>query len=233
MRHRQAGVAFGFVVLALGVVLLLDRLGIMDAGQIFPFFWPAVLLLGGLLTLSRSTASGGRVWGGILTAAGILLFLDRLGYARFSVHALWPLALIGIGLTMVWRTLEGAAGRSAAQPAGPPSGLINQFAAFGGGELKSDAKDFRGGEVLTIFGGYEVDLRKAAIANSPAVLHANAMFGGIEVKVPRTWRVIMDGLPLLGGYSDETEHPDAPAGAAVPELVVKGFAMFGGVAVKN
>jgi predicted membrane protein len=231
MRHRRSGVAFGSIVLALGVILLLDRQGIVDAAQIFPFFWPAVLFVGGVLALTRSTASGGRVWGGILTAAGILLFLDRLGYARFSFHALWPLVLIGVGLTLVWRTLEGSPG----VPSGPvpDANLINQFAAFGGGELKSDAQDFQGGEVLTIMGGYQVDLRKAAIARSPAVLHANAMFGGIEIRVPRSWRIILDGLPLLGGYTDETDHPEATSGVPVPELIVKGFASFGGVVVKN
>ena len=159
------------------------------------------------------------------------MFLDRLGYARFSFHALWPLVLIGVGITLVWRTLEGNAPVSS-DPV-PDANLVNQFAAFGGGELKSDAKDFRGGEVLTVFGGYQVDLRKAAIARSPAILHANAMFGGIEIRVPRSWRVVLDGLPLLGGYSDETEHPDAQGGAPVPELIVKGFASFGGVVVKN
>ncbi|HEY1206698.1 MAG: DUF5668 domain-containing protein [Bryobacteraceae bacterium] len=232
MRHRRAGAAFGSIVLAVGVILLLDRMGILDEAQIFPFFWPAVLLVGGLLALSRSTASGGRVWGGILTAAGILLVLDRLGYARFSFHALWPLVLIGIGITLVWRTLEGPPRESSGAPV-PDANLMNQFAAFGGGELKSDAKDFRGGEVLAVFGGYQVDLRKASIVGSPAVLHANAMFGGIEIRVPRSWRVILDGLPLLGGYTDETEHPDAPSGVPVPELIVKGFATFGGVVVKN
>lgn len=231
MRHRRAGVAFGSIVLVVGVILLLDRQGIVDAAQVFPFFWPVALLAGGLLTLTRSTASGGRVWGGILTAAGILLFLDRLGYARFSFHALWPLVLIGVGLTLVWRTLEGSPGESSGPI--PDANLINQFAAFGGGELKSDAQDFRGGEVLTIMGGYQVDLRKAAIVRSPAVLHANAMFGGIEIRVPRSWRVLLDGLPLLGGYTDETEHPEATSGTQVPELIVKGFASFGGVVVKN
>ncbi len=231
MRHRRAGVAFGSIVLAVGVIMLLDRQGIVEAGQIFPFFWPAAILVGGLMVLSRSTASGGRVWGGILTAAGILMFMDRLGYAHLSFGALWPLVLIGIGLTLVWRTLQTNVGGSPSP--GPDADLVNQFAAFGGGELKSDAQDFRGGEVLAIFGGYQVDLRKASIAKGPAVLHANAMFGGIEIRVPRTWRVLLDGLPLLGGYSDETEHPDAVAGAPVPELIVRGFAMFGGVQVKN
>jgi predicted membrane protein len=230
MRHQRPGLAFGIVILALGVVLLLDRQGILDASRILPFFWPVVLFVGGLLILTRSTSSSSRVWGGILTAAGVLLMLDRLGYAHFSFGALWPLALIVIGLMLVWRTVEG---RGASETPAPSGDVVNQFAAFGGGEIKSDAKDFRGGEVLAIFGGYQVDLRKASIEGGPAVLNANALFGGIEIRVPPSWRVSLDGLPILGGYTDETEHPDVQDGQPVKELVVKGFAMFGGVAVKN
>ena len=231
MRHRRPGLAVGSLVLVLGVILLLDLQGILDASQVYPFFWPFVLVAGGVLLLAQSRATSGRVWGGILTAAGILLCLDRLGYARVSIHALWwPLVLIAIGLTLVLRAIEGS---GPGRPPAEAANALNRVAVFGGGEVKSDAKDFRGGEVLAIFGGYQIDLRKAAIVTNPAVLHANAMFGGVEIRVPRSWRVSIDGLPLLGGYNDETEHPDAVSGAAAPELVVKGMAMFGGVVVKN
>ena len=229
MKHTQNGLVFGIGLLALGTILLLDRMGILDASQVFSFFWPVVLLTGGLLILARATASAGRVWGGILTTLGILLFLDELGYARLSLHALWPLAIIAIGLLLVWRSLEGGAGGAP----GPDAHLLNRITAFGGGELKSDAQDFRGGELLALFGGYQVDLRRAAIVTSPAVLRANAMFGGIDLRVPRNWRVTVDGLPLLGGYLDKSKHPEEAAGVTPPQLIVRGFAMFGGVVVKN
>jgi predicted membrane protein len=230
MRNRRPGLAFGLLILALGVILFLDRQGILNASDIFPFFWPVVLLVAGVLILTRSGAASGRAWGGILTAAGILLILDRLGYVYLSFQALWPLALIAVGLMLVWRTLEGTPASGTPERSGD---VLNRFAAFGGGEVKSDAVNFRGGDVLAIFGGYQVDLRKAAIETGPAVLNANALFGGIEIKVPASWRVRVDGLPILGGYSDETEHPDVKDGQAVEDLLVRGFAMFGGVAVKN
>jgi predicted membrane protein len=224
------GLVFGIVILALGVILLLDRQGIIQAGDIFPFFWPAVFLAAGLFKLVQSSCASGRVWGGILTAAGILLLLDRLGYVRVSFHALWPLILIGIGLMLVWRTLEGRSGRGLPFK---PVGVVNAFAAFGGGDLKSDTKDFQGGDVFAVFGGYNIDLRNASMQAAEAVLDANAVFGGVEIRVPLSWSVSIHGLPLLGGYTDETVHPKSEDGGEAKRLIVRGLSMFGGVVVKN
>jgi hypothetical protein len=38
---------------------------------------------------------------------------------------------------------------------------------------------------------------------------------------------------MLGGYTDDTHHPSPEEGFEIKRLVVRGFAMFGGVAVKN
>jgi predicted membrane protein len=224
------GLVFGVIILALGVILLLDRQGIIQAGDIFPFFWPAVLLAAGLFKLAQSSCASSRVWGGILTAAGILLLLDRLGYLHVSFHALWPLILIAVGLMLVWRTIEGRGGSG---PPPKPAGVVNAFAAFGGGELKSDSKDFQGGDVFAIFGGYNIDLRNASMQAGEAVLDANALFGGVEIRVPLSWSVSIHGLPLLGGYTDETTHPNSENVTEVKRLVVRGLSMFGGVVVKN
>jgi hypothetical protein len=66
---------------------------------------------------------------------------------------------------------------------------------------------------------------------SRAVVDATAIFGGIEIRVPDNWNVIVRGVGIFGGYGDESHHP--PASEAAPELVVQGVAIFGGVAIKN
>ncbi len=231
MCHRPVitpGLVIGLFAIVAGVILLLDSQGIVSAGQIFPFFWPALLLAAGIFRLAQPCEGPGRVWGGILTAAGILLLLDRLGYFHLRFRDLWPVILIAVGVMFLWRALvrprPGADYRSV--------NVINAWAAFGGGEIKSDAQDFQGGEVLAIFGGYAIDLRKAAIKAPEAVLFANAAFGGIEIRVPENWSVSLQGAPILGGYEDKTHKPEAGDGP-VQHLVVKGFAMFGGIEIKN
>ena len=88
-----------------------------------------------------------------------------------------------------------------------------------------------GAQVL--FGGIEVDLRDADMETPAVVLHANAVFGGIEIRVPDTWYVETRGQGVFGGYTDETMPPDVVHYPNPKRLVVKGAAVFGGVVVKN
>jgi len=219
----------GLIILALGVILFLDRQGLIDAHLIYPFFWPGALVAVGLFKLALSGSGSGRVWGGILAAAGIVLMLHRLGFARVSFDTLWPVGLILLGVLLLWRSIAGPPD----QPASKAAGSLNELAVLGGGEYKSDSTDFRGGEAFAVFGGCNIDLRKATMQASEAVIHANALFGGVEIRVPPSWSVFIHGVPLLGGYTDDTHHPSADEGVEIKRLVVRGFAMFGGVSVKN
>jgi len=218
----------GLFAVAAGVILLLDRQGLIDAPYVFGFFWPALLLTAGIFRLAQPCEGPGRVWGGFLAGAGILLFLNRLGYLSLRFHDLWPLILIGLGLVLLWRAL--LPGTRTVN--GHSVDVINAWAAFGGGQIKSNSQNFQGGEVMAIFGGYEIDLRQAAMQVPETVLYANAAFGGIELRVPETWFVMVAGAPILGGYEDKTHKPDSADGPA-HRLIIKGFAFCGGVGVKN
>jgi hypothetical protein len=54
--------------------------------------------------------------------------------------------------------------------------------------------------------------------------------GGIHLAVPETWRVTNDVATFMGGAEDKTTPPledDAPT------LVLTGFAVMGGIEVRN
>ena len=84
-----------------------------------------------------------------------------------------------------------------------------------------------------MFGGIEIDLRRAASTRPEILLEANAMFGGIEIRVPETWNVTVRGAGIFGGYEDKTLDSRAAPDAKQPHLVVNGFAIFGGVTIQN
>jgi hypothetical protein len=56
-----------------------------------------------------------------------------------------------------------------------------------------------------------------------------ALFGGIEIKCPPDWTVVMHGTPILGGFSEKT----ATAPDTGKRLIIKGYAIMGGVDVHN
>jgi predicted membrane protein len=89
--------------------------------------------------------------------------------------------------------------------------------------------EFTGANLPAIFGGAELDLRDAEMTQRPAHVSAIAMFGGVEVTVPEDWNVNIDVLPIFGGASDERGRTERTHDEV--DLVVTGFAAFGGVEV--
>ena len=104
---------------------------------------------------------------------------------------------------------------------------LGLVAIFDGVDLKSRATAFRGGSALAWFGGVDLDLRDAELAEG-ARLSVGALFGGLALRVPPHWRVETNVRAVGGGVDvaqAETEDPDAPV------LVVDGLAFMGGIAV--
>lgn len=86
--------------------------------------------------------------------------------------------------------------------------------------------------VLTVFGGAEIDFRDAIMPGKEVVLRATTVLGGVEVTVPPEMRVVDNGIAILGGRdiagnADESASPDAPV------LRIEGTCVLGGVEVKR
>jgi predicted membrane protein len=159
----------------------------------------------------------------------VLWTLSNLGYRQFSMERLWPYILIAAGIWLLfarWKDLGGANVATDAQ--------LDSTHIFGGGEYRVTTKNFRGGQINSVFGGFSVDLREADIEGSEAVIEVNSVFGGGEIRVPEAWGVVVSGTGIFGGYGDETSQRRAPGTEAnAKTLIVKGAAIFGGVVVKN
>ena len=237
----------GALILGAGVVLLLDQQGILSADRVFNYFWPAVLIAAGIVTLVGCRGRGGRgLWGFIMLGWGILLLLSNLGIGHFRFESVWPLAVIGIGIAMIYQAMSGrgSCADGTARPqwmdyvnpwsrSGSDDSDLNHVAIFGGFNKRSTTKTFRGGKLIALCGGFQIDLRKADMEADTAVIEAVAIMGGGEIKVPEHWQVSMDGIGIFGGYSDESSQQQPAPGVTPKKLIVKGVAVLGGVVVKN
>ena len=231
----KQGVVFALIMIAVGALLFLDNVGILHFRDIWRF-WPVALIAIGVAKLFDCRGMGGRVWAALWIFAGTAFLLDHLEVWHVSWNIIWPLGLIGVGVLMLvnaierHRVPEGLIARSSAGTSAENS--LREWATFSGIKRRMETSDFQGGEMIAVFGGIDIDLRRASIAPGikEVVVDANATFGGIELRVPETWLVVTRGVGIFGGYEDKT---DPPAGPDAPRLVVKGFAVFGGISVKN
>jgi hypothetical protein len=76
-----------------------------------------------------------------------------------------------------------------------------------------------------------VDLRQARLDPEGATLAVTAAFGGVDVIVPRGWRVESKGTPIFGGFDNNADAP--PEGTDAPTLTVDMSVLFGGAEIKH
>ena len=217
----------GLIVVALGVVFLLDSADVLDAGRVTDRWWPIVLVAAGILTLAERPPS--KVRGTVLTGAGVVLLL-------FSTKTLdedawsyvWPALIVLAGLTIMVRW----SGRASLADPAAPEDVVRSTAVFGSPKLASTSQHFHGAWLTAIFGGVTLDLRGARPAPEGASINATAAFGGVDVLVPRGWRISVRSTPIFGGLEDKTDHSAPPADDA-PLLYVDAVSLFGGVEIKH
>ncbi|HUJ21587.1 MAG TPA: DUF5668 domain-containing protein [Bryobacteraceae bacterium] len=236
-KNTHGVIIAGLLILA-GVLLFLDNIGVLHAGNLWDY-WPLALVAIGAAKFWESRYVGGKVWGGMMFATGVCFLLSNLGIWHISFNIIWPLGLIAVGILMLSNALERKRAPESGLTPSPgfvsPENALREWSVFGGIKRRLDTKDFQGGEMLAVFGGIEIDLRRAAIAtpNHEVTVEANATFGGIELRVPEDWLVVIRGLGIFGGYVDKTIPPKPQEGVITPKLIVTGYAVFGGVNVEN
>jgi cell wall-active antibiotic response 4TMS protein YvqF len=216
----------GLTVVTLGVLLLLDSAGTLDAGQAIDDFWPLLLVAAGLLTLAERPPSLVRGW--LLTGIGVLLLLFTADVVDQSAwDYVWPALIIGVGLLIVARW----AGRTIPSSESGED-VIRATAVFGGPKLVSTTQHLQGAWLTAIFGGVTLDLRDARPAPEGASVNATVAFGGVDLLVPKGWRISVRSTPIFGGLDDKTDHSEPPAPDA-PTLHVDALTVFGGVEIKH
>lgn len=82
-----------------------------------------------------------------------------------------------------------------------------------------------------LMGGADLDLREAVFAAPEVVITANVVMGGIDVIVDAHTKVIVDGIGIMGDFSQARDRVDPEIGPDSPVVRVKGVALMGAVTV--
>lgn len=219
----------GLTILTVGLVWTLDNLDIIESARLTPLL-PAAIIAIGFVRLLDPAASKVSSVVIILVGSGLLLETldDYWDYWDFDLGDFIPLVVVIIGFKLIRDVFSRKQPRVAS--ADDPDSTLHAFALMAGVERRSVSVDFQGGSANAIMGGVELDLRNAQIkSGQEAVFDAFAMWGGVVIRVPETWRVVSQVFPLMGGFEDNTTGTNAGG----PVLIVRGMALMGGIEVKN
>lgn len=240
---RPRSSLFALALIVAGVLLFLDNLGVLPlehAGA----YWPLLLVVWGIAMLQHRRGAHTIIWASTLIAAGIFLVLGNLHILHVTADVIWPLLLIAAGAMMLagrlrwpdipWPPAPHNWG-SRTRQASFFGNKLSESVVFSNARRRAETGNFEGGKVDAVFGGIVMDLTGATIstADRRAEIEANAVFGGVELIVPRTWRVERAGTAVFGAFEDKTVPPRPEPGFEPPVLVIRGDAVFGAIVVKN
>jgi len=242
-RSNAARIVVSVILIGAGVLLFLSNLGILPVRHVW-ILWPALPIGIGVAHMVNARNSGSRVWGLFLILFGSLFLFLNLGWIHIRSHdGSWPfsLLLIGAGCAALFNAIAPtrSAGVTPRAFAGAPSraasfeNAVNDFVLFGGLKRKLETYNFQGGDLTTIFGNIEVDLRPALITpeDRSAVLNVTAVFGAAKIRVPQSWRVSVSGAGILGNFEDKTIPPNT--GPDAPTLIITGLSLFSSVEIED
>jgi predicted membrane protein len=231
MKGVTSQVVLGLLVILMGMLFLLDNFDVIEIRSAISF-WPMVFIVVGIVKLCDTQTRGGQILGAVFIGVGALMTLDRMDIIDFNWRNLWPLFLIGFGVYTLYKAKTGRRlismdGVKDEKDLGGED-VVDITAILGGFDRRVFTPNFRGGEVTAVMGGCALDLRNSSIQGE-AVVTVFAFWGGVTMKVPPDWTVVLNGTPIMGGFEEKTITPPDNS----KRLIVRGYAIMGGVEIRN
>lgn len=224
----------GVIVIVAGFLLLLSNTGFLpyEIRHII-FSWQMLLIGIGIISLFSSES---RTPGTILILIGGIFIIPRIFDLSFNMmQVFWPAILIGIGVLLLtkrmprrpWRSHEPRLVNQTVE-----DGYVHEENIFSGGKQRVIHQVFRGGHINCVFGGSELDLTQATLAEGISELEVNTIFGGVTLIVPADWRIQLKMTSIMGGFADKRAYiKESPDPSRV--LIIKGSTIFGGGEIKS
>jgi predicted membrane protein len=236
--HRNSNrVVIGVVLVIAGFFLAIKNFGFLpDFLYDIIFSWQMLLIVIGVV---MTMGSARRTAGFILMAVGGFFLIPLAFRETFPQYDLfWPAIFIIIGIIFIFTTGSRHGhfhGRHSYFTGTSQSNedYIDYLNIFSGGERQVISDNFKGGKVTSVFGGNEIDLTKAKLAPGRSELEIACVFGGTTLIVPDDWTIIIDVVPVLGGFTDSRKLSPGRTVDPQKQLVIKGAVVFGGGEVKS
>lgn len=234
--------ASSFILILIGCFFLTERMFDVSLGR---FFWPAfIILLGCWLIAGRKrlnfTGSSGPFKG---PHGEDPEDADRYKtYGNYQQHVDWDKRVSNETDTPPVQNQED---NGSASQAGPhvfnsaeeetsnkfTEDFIDSVSIFGQVKKNIYSKNFKGGEIVNIMGGADINLIQADIKH-PVILEVVQIFGGTTIIVPSHWKVNPEMTAIFGGVEDKRFINNIAVDNS-KNLIIKGTSIFGGITIKS
>lgn len=252
--HRRGKIMGGILVVAIGALFLARELGAEIPFWVFS--WKMLLIgIGLILAVKHKFLHPG--WFVLIAVGGAFLLTDI--YPDMEIKPiLWPSLIILAGLFIIFKPRrkrkfgqyrkhwkkwhEHNHGHHhrwekwdrCEREEEPVNGdLLESVSIMAGIKKNILTKTFKGGEIVNVFGGSEINLTQADFEGK-VTIEITQVFGGTRLIVPANWEIRSEQtVTVFGNVEDRRPTPQKIGGEPAKILVITGTTVFGGIDVRS
>ena len=224
MKNRK-DILWGLLLIVVGIIWGINSLGIVKIDIFFDGWWTLFIIIPCVFGLFEDHDKTGSIIG-IVIGTLLLLGCQEIVTFEMVLKLLLPVILVIIGVSYIVKEIFGNKIKKKIEELNiKGSDEVNQ-AIFSSQKINYDKEEFKGTNVEAIFGGIKVDLRGAIIKEDISI-NANAVFGGIEIYVPKDINVVVTSSCIFGGIDNKVSKKEN-----VKTIYINGRCAFGGIEIK-
>ena len=224
---KVSNLLWGIILVAVGVILALNALGIASIDIFFDGWWTLFIIVPCTIGLFADYDKSGHLIGICIGVFLLLCCQDILNFRMFW-KLLVPAIIVIVGVKLIFGSVFSNRGEQAFRQMQENGSVRSGTATFSRATFDYTGEVFEGARLDAVFGGIKCDLR-GAIINGDCVINASAIFGGIDIYVPEGLNVKVNSNSVFGGVSGR-ERGNDPANQHT--LYLNATCLFGGVELK-
>lgn len=221
-------ILWGVIFIALGVIIGLNVLDITDIDLFFDGWWTLFIIVPCFIDLFKDKDKTGNIIGLLIGVALLLACQDVFSF-EYVIKLMLPAILVIIGLSFIFKDVINSKVKNEIKKLNKNKVSDHEYCAtFGGVDANFDNEEFKGCDLSAIFGGVNCDLTKSKIKDN-VVINATAIFGGIDIIVPKGYIVKVSSTSIFGGVGNDYQNTDKENAKII---YVKASCIFGGVSIQ-
>lgn len=223
---KTRNILWGIVLVTLGIIFGLNALEITNIDVFFDGWWTLFIIVPCFIDLFNDKDKIGNIIGLII---GIVLLLCSQDLFEFELvwKLMIPTILVIIGLSFIFKDAINSKVRKEIKKLNKNE--TNEYCAtFGGQKVNFDNEEFKGCTLSAVFGGVDCDLRDTIIKED-TVINVCAVFGGVDIKVPKGVNIKVTSTPLFGGVTNKVKNSKEQD---TKTIYINATCIFGGVDIK-
>ena len=225
MRRNSGVLLFGLALIGVSIVMIGDFCGLWKVEN-FDGWWTLFLIIPGFAGIIKS---GFSFWNSALILVGAWFLVDAQSENwGITTEMMFAVLLLIFGIMFIGIAVKRSRASKNPLEDNEYSDVVTYTAFFGGAEATNRSKELKQISLSAAFGGIKLDLSDAQFVDG-AIIGADAIFGGIDIILPKGCKVKAKGLPIFGGLKN-TYNESIVDGS--PLIIIEYNAIFGGIDIK-